>query len=215
MSQPLYYTGIYFLLRDGVVVYVGKTTKFPLRLVHHQQQLLPFDAVHFIQCKEELLDSYEQRWIRWFNPEFNTAHKIERPKRLKIKVQKFKKQMKFRKLSKKSFIGFGPHRDDTVEQILKRGKQLDLVKMYYSLSHISFLDDLLTELGITGSWLIEKPGIKPEKFFEFGYAHYPETMEHRRERARTYDYKQSKSSLAAITAHNGKKLYHKNFNQKP
>jgi hypothetical protein len=62
-------TGIYFLLRSGCVVYIGQTARYPKRILGHNKK--EYDAVRFIECCENLLTSYEQRWINRFKPEYN------------------------------------------------------------------------------------------------------------------------------------------------
>lgn len=62
-------TGIYFLLKRKKVVYIGQTISFPKRLSGHCAK--DFDSVRFIECSEENLTKYEDRWIRLFKPKLN------------------------------------------------------------------------------------------------------------------------------------------------
>lgn len=208
-------TGIYFLKLKGAVVYVGQTTRFPLRLYYHDSQNLPYDDVKFIECAPELLDYNEQRWIKYFKPEFNVSHNREKAIK-KIKVERSAgRKMTFRRLSRLSRISFGPYTERTVEQMLLRGKKLDLIKMYYQLSHISFLDDVLADLLITEEWRIEKPGVNKDMYLEFAHAVYPNEMDTRRDNAQRYNYRNAKQTLKQIDKHNASKIYHRRFNQKP
>jgi hypothetical protein len=215
-KKKVYKTGIYFLSRAGKVIYIGQTTRFPQRIVFHNQQCMPYDCVRLIQCDASVLDHYEQRWIRRFKPELNVRHKpVEKPKRIKVKaIQKFNRRMKFRKLSRKSIIGFGNYRDRTVGRMLEQGRQMDLASMYYKLSHISFLNDVLNEIGIVDEWVIQKPGVDPSKYGTFGNTFYPEAMERRKQNVELHHYKESIAFLKGQSARNGSKEYHKNFNQK-
>ena len=62
-------TGIYFLLKAGNVVYIGKTTRYPKRIKQHKDK--DFDDHRFIECDLKTLGSYELRWIRLFKPKHN------------------------------------------------------------------------------------------------------------------------------------------------
>ncbi len=63
-----------------------------------------------------------------------------------------------RTLSFKSKLGFGDNAHLIVEDVIKAGRQADLVWAYYNLSMISFLDDVLDALGINKEERIAKPG---------------------------------------------------------
>jgi len=60
----------------------------------------------------------------------------------------------------KSILGFGD--DDqkvlTVYELLGLNKHYELVRAYYCLGKITFMDDVLNEIGITEDMRIEKPG---------------------------------------------------------
>lgn len=63
--------GIYFLLMEGEVVYVGQTTNFLARLHKHQRDGKAFDAFSFMQCRPEDLDELEATYIDAFLPVYN------------------------------------------------------------------------------------------------------------------------------------------------
>lgn len=65
-----------------------------------------------------------------------------------------------RKLSWKSLLGFGKHKDLRIEDIMKIDAQY-LNWIYYNQSNISFLDDILDKLDITADRRIDKPGKDP------------------------------------------------------
>ena len=72
-----------------------------------------------------------------------------------------------RKLTRKSRLGFG-YRDIkhiTIQDILIMNKHKELIKIYFGLGKINFIDDILDELGISEDMRIEKPG-KIEDFEE-------------------------------------------------
>lgn len=55
--------GIYFLVRDAEVVYIGKTTDVFLRLSKHRRDGKQFDAYNFLPCGEADLDRLESLYI--------------------------------------------------------------------------------------------------------------------------------------------------------
>jgi len=62
-----------------------------------------------------------------------------------------------RTLTVKSKLKFGKYKDYTVEHLFGMRKNLDLISIYFNLSNITFVDDILDELGITSEFRIEKP----------------------------------------------------------
>jgi hypothetical protein len=65
-----------------------------------------------------------------------------------------------RKLTRKSRLGFG-YRDIkhiTIQDILIMNKHKELIKIYFGLSKINFIDEILDELGISEVMRIPKPG---------------------------------------------------------
>ncbi len=65
-----------------------------------------------------------------------------------------------RKLARKSRLGFGYQdiKHITIQDILIMNKHKELIKIYYGLDKITFMDDILEELGITEKLRIDKPG---------------------------------------------------------
>ncbi len=65
-----------------------------------------------------------------------------------------------RKLARKSRLGFGYQdiKNITIQDILIMNKHKELIKIYFGLDKITFMDDILDELGITEDMRIEKPG---------------------------------------------------------
>lgn len=62
-------TGVYFLLDNSVVVYIGQTCNLPQRLLGHRNK--KYTDVRFIACAKERACYYEQRWIKLFKPKLN------------------------------------------------------------------------------------------------------------------------------------------------
>lgn len=65
-----------------------------------------------------------------------------------------------RKLARKSRLGFGYQdiKSITIQDIMIMNKHKELIKIYYGLDKITFMDDILDELGIAEDMRIEKPG---------------------------------------------------------
>lgn len=71
MGRP----GVYFLYRNGAVVYVGQGVNVRKRIADHiGEGLKSFDAVSFFPCPKESLDRLERRYIRALLPEYNRCH---------------------------------------------------------------------------------------------------------------------------------------------
>lgn len=218
LKEPSKKTGIYFLIKDAEVVYIGKTTDYPFRLKAHVRQQMDFDSVRFIECAECNLDSYEKRWINKFKPVHNGTHKGKIEKHLqkvlsKPKVKIFK-NMHFRKLTEKSGINFGNHKDWTVADMIKHGRIIELVDMYFNLSHITFFDDILETLKITSEWRIDKPGTDKDKGREFKLCTYPDLIEARRASHYRAVRKNALESLKYSTAVSRDKAWLRDSNRK-
>ncbi|MCB9363040.1 MAG: hypothetical protein H6587_00580 [Flavobacteriales bacterium] len=65
-----------------------------------------------------------------------------------------------RKLTRKSRLGFGYKeiKEIRIQDILIMNKHKELIKIYFGLDKITFMDDILDELGISEDMRIEKPG---------------------------------------------------------
>lgn len=214
-------TGIYFLIKGDSIVYIGMTTKYPHRLKWHNSQKMDYDSVHFIECAADKLLYYEVRWIKRFKPIHNSKGKGRKPKAQKPKAQKpsrnrdqkIYKYMKLRKLTRLSKLAFGTYGHLSVGRMIELGKSIDLIQMYYKLSHITFFDDILDELGITMEWRIDKPNINRDKCYEFLKTFHGDEMARRKENKERKIYQESKQSLRAINIVSRSKQYNKNKNQ--
>lgn len=212
-------TGIYFLIYECRVVYIGKTTQYPFRLKHHHRQNMIFSSCKFIPCDNEKLAYYEKRWIERFRPIYNHTYKHKRKNaipetpehRRGKKVIRY--TMKFRKLTRLSRIGFGFYADRQVGNMMDCKKYVDLAQMYFNLSHITFFDDILDEIGITQEWRINKPGNDRQKGFEFAHAVYPDEMVKRKQNKEQHNYQESKAALKQIFIKTKSRAYHQNKNQ--
>lgn len=64
-------TGIYFLVRDGQVSYIGQTTNVLARVLKHRQMGKRFDSFSFIPCLPEHLVELEKTYICLLMPDEN------------------------------------------------------------------------------------------------------------------------------------------------
>lgn len=147
-------------MNKGVIIYIGKTTDWYARMMYHKTQLMPFDKARLSPCAEDKLDFYEARWIKYFKPEMNKHLKGRRGYMKKKKLPKPFIRMHFRKLTEKSFINFGDRKDWRVEDFFIHNRVLDLISMYYKLSHITFMDNVLDRLNLLSCIYLLKRGQK-------------------------------------------------------
>jgi len=68
MSRKVNYC-IYFLIKEGKVIYIGQTKDLKTRLHGHKSK--KYDSVRYIVCKPDMLNHYETRWIKKFLPVYN------------------------------------------------------------------------------------------------------------------------------------------------
>lgn len=67
-------SGVYFLLHDNEIVYVGQTTDWGARLAAHMRdQAKIFNRCAFQECDDVLLDELEATYIERLQPKFNRA----------------------------------------------------------------------------------------------------------------------------------------------
>lgn len=83
--------GVYALVRDGAVVYVGKSKRMLARIEAHRSlwgrrsaPWLPikgvlFDEIHVMPCRVEDLDRIERAMIDLYKPKFNIKLKSPQP----------------------------------------------------------------------------------------------------------------------------------------
>jgi len=65
--------GIYFLIHQDDIVYVGKSINIFNRIARHRADGRVFDSFAYLLCPEELLDSMEANYITAFMPWMNIA----------------------------------------------------------------------------------------------------------------------------------------------
>lgn len=66
--------GIYFLIKDSEVVYVGQSTVNILgRVAKHIRNGKEFDSFSYMRCDVEDIDAMEAKYITAFSPRLNTS----------------------------------------------------------------------------------------------------------------------------------------------
>lgn len=63
-------SGIYFLIRNKKIIYIGRSKNIFLRLLAHCKK--DFDSVRIIKCDPDKAGYYEARWTKVFKPELNS-----------------------------------------------------------------------------------------------------------------------------------------------
>jgi hypothetical protein len=63
--------GIYFLIKNRRVVYVGKSVHIDARLISHQRTGKTWDRWYWVPCQPELLDYLERQYLDLLLPPWN------------------------------------------------------------------------------------------------------------------------------------------------
>lgn len=69
-------SGVYFLLRGPIIVYVGKSNTLAARVASHYGGPMQFDGVRFQAADGPVMDRLEQLYIARFAPEYNIRHVV-------------------------------------------------------------------------------------------------------------------------------------------
>lgn len=76
MNEPKLRCGIYFMMKRKTIIYVGQSKRLPLRFNFTHAEI-DFDRLRIIECNEADLIKYEKRWIKKFNPKYNTFYTLD------------------------------------------------------------------------------------------------------------------------------------------
>lgn len=77
-TQHVPRSGVYFLIDDGKIVYVGQSVDVFVRISHHVGAK-KFDSYHVIDCLPESLRAMEDIYIKRLNPPLNVAGRVRVP----------------------------------------------------------------------------------------------------------------------------------------
>ena len=68
-------TGIYFLIKDNVIVYIGKAFDISSRIrAHIIEDKKDFDEIRYVEKEIDDLDLSENYYISLYNPKYNKTH---------------------------------------------------------------------------------------------------------------------------------------------
>lgn len=84
-QRPAKICAVYFLFKNGVIIYVGQSINLCARLISHPIQ--DWDEARYLECEPEKLDEIEKHWIIELKPRFNKTYKDQRILR-KLKPKK-------------------------------------------------------------------------------------------------------------------------------
>lgn len=71
-------TGVYLLILDGIVVYVGQSTDVEMRIaLHLKEDTKVFDRAIWIELDRSELDAYEGALIRVFDPRYSYGAPVD------------------------------------------------------------------------------------------------------------------------------------------
>lgn len=66
-------SGVYFLVHQGAVVYVGQSVDVLGRISRHRREARDFDAFNYILCPPDKMNALEALYIAAFMPDLNTS----------------------------------------------------------------------------------------------------------------------------------------------
>jgi hypothetical protein len=84
LQLPDKIAAVYFLVKQGRVMYVGQTRNLYARTWQHELYK-DFDEVLFIRCAPEELAVVERYWIDYFDPPWK-SFTITRPKKTNVRL---------------------------------------------------------------------------------------------------------------------------------
>ena len=64
-------TGVYFLIKNGRIVYVGQSFSVFARVNQHKTDRKDFDSMAYVPCDAKDLDILESLYIHMFQPDLN------------------------------------------------------------------------------------------------------------------------------------------------
>jgi len=64
--------GVYFLIQDNKIVYIGKSFNIYVRIdQHYKSEKIIFDKWNYIELSKEKIDEMETRYVLKYNPKYN------------------------------------------------------------------------------------------------------------------------------------------------
>jgi len=91
--SALAFTGVYFLISQGRVVYVGQAVDVRRRIADHiGEAVKKFDSVRAMAVDRDRLTPVERRYIRRFRPKYNSCSTAKAAKALPTQIVKMSKR---------------------------------------------------------------------------------------------------------------------------
>jgi excinuclease UvrABC nuclease subunit len=90
-AVPIQKTGVYFLIANKKIVYVGQSHNIPGRVAEHMLSK-EFDSFAFVPAKKEELDSLERAYINKFLPVYNRDPTTEKLRKQAIPLVRKRKK---------------------------------------------------------------------------------------------------------------------------
>jgi len=74
LARPIEsHVGVYFLIKNNEIIYIGQTTNLHARIATHRSNK-NFDYFSFLPVEKDMLDITERAYITKFNPKLNSQH---------------------------------------------------------------------------------------------------------------------------------------------
>lgn len=64
-------SGIYFLIKDKAIVYIGQSANIHVRVSDHAKGIKDFDSFAYVECHPSQLDEWERAYINKIMPPLN------------------------------------------------------------------------------------------------------------------------------------------------
>jgi len=80
-------SGIYFLIKKGVIVYVGQSVNVPARIATHVAEKA-FDSWHWVPCPRKALDHWERLYLNALLPPLNLDQETRRVARATLRSRR-------------------------------------------------------------------------------------------------------------------------------
>lgn len=153
-----HWCGIYFLISDGMVCYVGQTIDLRYRLAVHVNDKPEWNTVLFLICKASQLDDLESYWVRKLNPAWN-GRRPRRPPRSGVARWIYKMRTKTGR--SKSSMASHAHMPCDVYGVLEKQGHIGSIRNMelIAAAHKYTLDAMLLESGWTSDEIESVTGI--------------------------------------------------------
>jgi len=154
VKQLSSFCGIYFLIHNDDIVYIGQSIDIPNRIRQHKGHY-PFDTVKYIEVNKNKLNKIEKEYILQYTPKYNKTylHKNGNSKSLcswflkynlyaKSNIDNIYRKELYKKYSYRNYINSG-----FIEYFVKYENPYVISKIPYTRMHISRVNKLIDLLS--------------------------------------------------------------------